>query len=133
MSASVPPRMRSDNPSDHVRRRRHEVAGVVTNNCYRFLVAEQLAAIGVEADIMLEPLRRDSVPSSPPAVFAAKRESAPLVVAPPLITSSRIRRPSPKFAVSLPTLPLPIASSCLARGRHGRRPSTAIFTPARRY
>src|ERR1700752_3012743 len=33
---------------------------IVTNNQYRFLVAEQLADIGVEADIMLEPIRRDS-------------------------------------------------------------------------
>ena len=33
---------------------------VVTNNQYRFVVAEQLAAIGAEADIMLEPMRRDS-------------------------------------------------------------------------
>ena len=35
---------------------------IITNNQYRFLVAEQLAAIGVEADIMLEPIRRDSGP-----------------------------------------------------------------------
>ncbi|MGC2074517.1 MAG: sugar phosphate nucleotidyltransferase, partial [Xanthobacteraceae bacterium] len=31
---------------------------IVTNNQYRFLVAEQLAEIGVEADIILEPMRR---------------------------------------------------------------------------
>jgi hypothetical protein len=31
---------------------------VVTNGQYRFLVAEQLAAIGAEADILLEPARR---------------------------------------------------------------------------
>jgi mannose-1-phosphate guanylyltransferase / mannose-6-phosphate isomerase len=55
---------------------------IVTNNQYRFLVAEQLAAIGVEADIMLEPTRRDSGPAiAAGAVFAAKRESDPLVVA----------------------------------------------------
>ena len=33
---------------------------IATNNHYRFLVAEQLAAIGTEADILLEPVRRDS-------------------------------------------------------------------------
>ena len=36
---------------------------VVTNGQYRFLVAEQLAAIGAEADILLEPVRRDSGPA----------------------------------------------------------------------
>ena len=35
----------------------------VTNTQYRFLVAEQLAEIGIEADILLEPLRRDSGPA----------------------------------------------------------------------
>ena len=55
---------------------------IVTNNQYRFLVAEQLAAIGVEADILLEPMRRNSGPAiAAGAVFAAKRESDPLVVA----------------------------------------------------
>ena len=55
---------------------------IVTNTQYRFLVAEQLAAIGVEADIMLEPIRRDSGPAiAAGAAFAAKRESDPLVVA----------------------------------------------------
>src|SRR5438034_5450167 len=33
---------------------------IVTNMQYRFLVAEQLAEIGVEADVLLEPVRRDS-------------------------------------------------------------------------
>jgi len=55
---------------------------VVTNAQYRFLVAEQLAAIGVEADIMLEPMRRDSGPAiAAGAVFAVKRGGDPLVVA----------------------------------------------------
>jgi mannose-1-phosphate guanylyltransferase/mannose-6-phosphate isomerase len=55
---------------------------VVTNSQYRFLVAEQLAAIGVEADIMLEPIRRDSGPAiAAGAVFAVKRDGDPLVVA----------------------------------------------------
>jgi mannose-1-phosphate guanylyltransferase / mannose-6-phosphate isomerase len=55
---------------------------VITNAQYRFLVAEQLAAIGVEADILLEPLRRDSGPAiAAGAAFAAKRDGDPLVVA----------------------------------------------------
>ncbi len=55
---------------------------VITNTQYRFLVAEQLAAIGVEADIILEPLRRDSGPAiAAGAAFAAKRDGDPLMVA----------------------------------------------------
>ncbi len=55
---------------------------VITNNQYRFLVAEQLAAIGIEADIMLEPFRRDSGPAiAAGAAFALKRGGDPLVVA----------------------------------------------------
>jgi mannose-1-phosphate guanylyltransferase / mannose-6-phosphate isomerase len=55
---------------------------IVTNNQYRFLVAEQLAEIGVEADIMLEPLRRDSGPAiAAGAVFAVKRGGDPVIVA----------------------------------------------------
>jgi len=36
---------------------------IITNSQYRFLVAEQLADIGMEADILLEPARRDSGPA----------------------------------------------------------------------
>jgi len=55
---------------------------VVTNNQYRFLVAEQLAAIGVAADIMLEPMRRDSGPAiAAGTAFALKRGGDPVLVA----------------------------------------------------
>src|SRR5438874_3479072 len=33
---------------------------IITNKAYRFMVLEQLTEIGVEADILLEPTRRDS-------------------------------------------------------------------------
>lgn len=47
---------------------------VITNNQYRFLVAEQLTEIGAEADILLEPMRRDSGPAiAAGAAFAIKR------------------------------------------------------------
>ncbi len=47
---------------------------VITNNQYRFLVAEQLQEIGVEADILLEPMRRDSGPAiAAGAAFAKAR------------------------------------------------------------
>src|SRR3982074_901591 len=37
---------------------------VITNMAYRFMVLEQLAEIGLEADVLLEPMRRDSGPAS---------------------------------------------------------------------
>ena len=46
---------------------------IVTNGQYRFLVAEQLAAIGAQADILLEPMRRDSGP----AIVAGQRIRPP--------------------------------------------------------
>ena len=55
---------------------------IVTNHLYRFLVAEQLAEIAVKADILLEPMRRDSGPAIVAgAAFAFNRDSDPVVVA----------------------------------------------------
>src|ERR1700753_3557245 len=36
---------------------------VIANTAYRFIVSEQIAEIGLDADILLEPLRRDSGPA----------------------------------------------------------------------
>jgi mannose-1-phosphate guanylyltransferase/mannose-6-phosphate isomerase len=46
---------------------------VITNTAYRFMVLEQLAEIGFEADILLEPMRRDSGPAI--AAGACRRPS----------------------------------------------------------
>src|ERR1700736_2748628 len=47
---------------------------IVTNAAYRFMVLEQLAEIGIEADVLLEPMRRDSGPAiAAGAVFAQMR------------------------------------------------------------
>ena len=55
---------------------------IVTNAQYRFLVAEQLAEIGAAADILLEPVRRDSGPAiAGGAAYAVKRADNPIVVA----------------------------------------------------
>jgi mannose-1-phosphate guanylyltransferase/mannose-6-phosphate isomerase len=55
---------------------------VVTNHLYRFMVAEQLAEIAVEADILLEPMRRDSGPAiAAGTAFAFNRGGDPIVVA----------------------------------------------------
>jgi mannose-1-phosphate guanylyltransferase / mannose-6-phosphate isomerase len=55
---------------------------VITNAAYRFMVLEQLNEIGIEADILLEPMRRDSGPAiAAGAAFAQMRDSNALVLA----------------------------------------------------
>src|ERR1700759_3779409 len=55
---------------------------VITNKAYRFMVAEQLAEIGREADILLEPMRRDSGPAiAAGAAFAETRATDAVVLA----------------------------------------------------
>src|SRR6202035_1204125 len=55
---------------------------VITNAAYRFMVLEQLAEIGLEADILLEPMRRDSGPAiAAGAAFAQMRDSDAVVLA----------------------------------------------------
>jgi len=55
---------------------------VITNNAYRFMVSEQLAEIAFEADILLEPMRRDSGPAiAAGAAFAETRDSEAIVLA----------------------------------------------------
>ena len=55
---------------------------VITNKAYRFMVAEQLAEIAFEADILLEPMRRDSGPAiAAGAAFAVTRASDAVVLA----------------------------------------------------
>src|SRR4030088_3288514 len=55
---------------------------VITNTAYRFMVLEQLAEIGIEADVLLEPMRRDSGPAiSAGAAFAQMRDKEAIVLA----------------------------------------------------
>jgi mannose-1-phosphate guanylyltransferase / mannose-6-phosphate isomerase len=55
---------------------------VITNTAYRFMVLEQLAEIGVEADVLLEPMRRDSGPAiAAGAAFAQMRDQEAIVLA----------------------------------------------------
>src|SRR5262249_19474737 len=55
---------------------------VITNTEYRFLVAEQLAEIGADADILLEPVRRDSGPAiAAGATYARGRGDDPVMLA----------------------------------------------------
>ncbi|MDB5563547.1 MAG: mannose-6-phosphate isomerase, type 2 / mannose-phosphate guanylyltransferase [Tardiphaga sp.] len=55
---------------------------VITSAAYRFMVREQLADIGLEADVLLEPARRDSGPAiAAGAAFAQTRDSDAVVLA----------------------------------------------------
>src|SRR5450631_1386550 len=55
---------------------------VITNMAYRFMVLEQLAEIGLEADVLLEPMRRDSGPAiAAGAAFAQSRDKDAVVLA----------------------------------------------------
>src|SRR6478672_9613851 len=55
---------------------------IITNNAYRFMVLEQLAEIGREADVLLEPMRRDSGPAiAAGAAFAETRDKDAIVLA----------------------------------------------------
>jgi mannose-1-phosphate guanylyltransferase / mannose-6-phosphate isomerase len=55
---------------------------IITNAAYRFMVLEQLAEIGIEADVLLEPMRRDSGPAIVAgAAFAESRDKEAVVLA----------------------------------------------------
>jgi mannose-1-phosphate guanylyltransferase / mannose-6-phosphate isomerase len=65
---------------------------VITNTDFRFVVAEQLRARGIEADIVLEPARRDSGPAvAVAAVLAAARDPEAIVLV--LAADHVIRKP----------------------------------------
>src|SRR6266567_876891 len=65
---------------------------VITNADFRFVVAEQLLERGIEADIVLEPMRRDSGPAvTVAAVLAAERDRNALVLV--LAADHVIRKP----------------------------------------
>jgi mannose-1-phosphate guanylyltransferase / mannose-6-phosphate isomerase len=65
---------------------------VITNADFRFVVAEQLRESGVEADIVLEPMRRDSGPAvAVAAVLAAERNRDALVLV--LAADHVVRKP----------------------------------------
>ena len=54
---------------------------VITNRDYRFYVAEQIAEMGIHAEIVLEPVRRDSAPAVATAAEIAVRRDPKTVVA----------------------------------------------------
>ncbi|MFN5487671.1 MAG: sugar phosphate nucleotidyltransferase, partial [Bradyrhizobium sp.] len=70
---------------------------VITNEAYRFMVLEQLAQIGREADVLLEPMRRDSGPAiAAGAAFAQSRDGEAIVLA--LAAAPPVRATAPVLA-----------------------------------
>src|SRR5215471_1561903 len=54
---------------------------VITHSDFRFVVAEQLRELGIEADIVLEPMRRDSGPAvAVAAALALERDARAAVL-----------------------------------------------------
>jgi mannose-1-phosphate guanylyltransferase/mannose-6-phosphate isomerase len=96
---------------------------IVTNHQYRFLVAEQLAEIGAEADILLEPMRRDSGPAiAAGAVFAAKRGDDPTLVA--LAADHVVSDPAAFVQVCRQAADAAGANHIVTFGIHPTRPAT---------
>src|ERR1700752_4441007 len=72
-----------------------ERAIVITNAAYRFMVLEQLAQIGIRADVLLEPARRDSGPAiAAGAAFALERDKDAVVLA---LAADHVVRDTPAF------------------------------------
>src|SRR4051812_29728435 len=85
---------------------------VITSTDFRFVVAEQLRELGIEADIVLEPARRDSGPAvAVAAALAARRDSASTVLV--LAADHIVRKPDAFLAAFRK------AASAAAGGRIG--------------
>ena len=83
---------------------------VITNAAYRFMVLEQLAEIGLEADVLLEPMRRDSGPAiAAGAAFAQMRDKDAVVLA---LAADHVVRDTAAFVAACRAGP--------GRGRAGR-------------
>jgi len=71
---------------------------VITNKAYRFMVLEQLAEIGLEADVLLEPMRRDSGPAIlAGAAFAQTRDRDAVLLA---LAADHVVRDTPAFVAA---------------------------------
>jgi mannose-1-phosphate guanylyltransferase / mannose-6-phosphate isomerase len=68
---------------------------IITNAAYRFMVLEQLAEIGIEADVLLEPIRRNSGPAIAAGAAFGRRA-----------TEMRSCSRSPPIMLSVTRLPL---------------------------
>ena len=96
---------------------------VITNNAYRFMVLEQLAEIGLEADVLLEPMRRDSGPAiAAGAAFAQTRDKDAIVLA--LAADHVVRDTAAFIAACREGLPAAEAGHIVTFGVQPERPAT---------
>src|ERR1700716_766647 len=71
---------------------------VITNTAYRFMVIEQLAEIGLEADVLRGLMRRDSGPAiAAGAAFAQMRDKDAVVLA---LAADHVVRDAPAFVAA---------------------------------
>src|SRR4051794_16885963 len=97
---------------------------VITNKAYRFMVLEQLAEVGIEADVLLEPTRRDSGPAiAAGAAFAQTRDKDAIVLA---LAADHVVRDTPAFleACREGLMAAPgrrLVTFCVSTGRAGDR------------
>jgi mannose-1-phosphate guanylyltransferase/mannose-6-phosphate isomerase len=97
---------------------------VITNAEFRFVVAEQLRACGVEADIVLEPMRRDSGPAiAVAAVLAAARAPDAVVVV--LAADHVIRKPDAFVAACREAAKVAASGRIVTFGIKPDRPATS--------
>jgi mannose-1-phosphate guanylyltransferase/mannose-6-phosphate isomerase len=92
---------------------------IITSADFRFIVAEQLRALGIEADIVLEPMRRDSGPAV--AVAAALAEQRDPQAAVLVLAADHVVRKPEEFVAACRS-----AAAAVATGRivtFGIRPS----------
>lgn len=96
---------------------------VITNAAYRFMVLEQLNEIGLEADILLEPARRDSGPAiATGAAFALTRDADAVVLA--LAADHVVRDPAAFVAACRKALSVANAGRIVTFGVLPERPAT---------
>ena len=96
---------------------------IITNAAYRFMVLEQLAEIGLEADVLLEPARRDSGPAiAAGAAFALTRDANAVVLA--LAADHVVRDPAAFVAACREALGVASAGRIVTFGIRPERPAT---------
>ncbi len=96
---------------------------VIANREHRFLVSEQLAEIGVEADILLEPARRDSGPAVVAAAyFALARDPEAVLLI--LAADHLVRRPDVFQDACVAALPAAEAGQIVVFGVTPQGPAT---------
>src|SRR5260370_30772201 len=96
---------------------------VITNADFRFVVAEQLRERGVEADIVLEPMRCDSgLAVAVSALLAAERDRSALVLV--LAADHVVRKPDDFRAACQRAATVPAGAGLVTFGIHATYPAT---------